>query len=118
MVKIVSGEENAQLKGFSIINGYAHGYGGSQFDHGAGVCILFSSNAVIENCIIRNGDAGYGGGISVAEDASTLIIKNTLIYNNLATSLGGGINAMNGSDVQIINCTISQNFSPTDIMYF
>jgi parallel beta-helix repeat protein len=77
---------------------------------GAGVA-AWTSNAVIENNIIRNNFThGFGGGI-LLEDSSGLIVQN-LIYNNMAGGAGGAIATdgyLGAPTAYIANNTIANN---------
>lgn len=119
-----SGEDNdSVVEGFTIIGGSNLG--------GAGI-FGRDCSPVIKNCIIRNNAClkSSGGGINITGSDALIIdcvfydnaaergaaiacgrgvkIINCLIFNNWASSGGGGIYCMS-EDTEIINCTIVKN---------
>ena len=94
-----------------------------------------NSEAILSNFIIRNGEAHFGGGISVGIDIeSSPTIVNNFITNNMslngggvyfnksfsnfsynvisensATGFGGGIYSEHNGEIEITNCTIVKN---------
>lgn len=79
--------------------------GDAMFTYGGGV-YCDNTSAVIKNCIIRNNNCNYGGGVYMSESDDSMII-NCVVKNNTA-SLGGGCMAMH-SDVVAVNCTFCFN---------
>ncbi|MDD2598710.1 MAG: choice-of-anchor Q domain-containing protein [Kiritimatiellae bacterium] len=92
-----------RLEGFTLEDGRTLSDSGK--NQGGGVYAL-STNAVVADCVIRDCDASYGGGVSSAAVTNcTLhgngatsqgggafggIITDSLIHNNVAASSGGG----------------------------
>ncbi len=102
VVSFLSGEDNnAKLEGFTVTNGSAASGGGIR---------IFSSSPTITNCIIRDNEANYGGGIDCDTSPSAVIesctIKDNIYYNN-----GGGISCLSSSPT-IIDCIIKGNNIP------
>ncbi len=82
-------------------------YGGAIASYAEGPCGI---NPLIENCVIYDNEAYYGGGISVFGSSAT--IRNCMIWDNSANR-GGGIDLNYGSSVDINNCTIVNNSAST-----
>ena len=79
-------------------------YGGGVYCQGSDPTFL--------RCIITNNDANggsstFGGGISC--HASSPTFEQCLITNNTANIQGGGLYAINGSNVILTQCTVSEN---------
>jgi hypothetical protein len=62
----------------------------------------------ISNSIIRNNDAGWGGGIYVNANSSPSI-SNCIISNNTAQITGGGMSIYQHSAAAVSNCIIEKN---------
>lgn len=62
----------------------------------------------ISNSIIRNNNAGFGGGIMVNSNANP-IISNCIISNNIATVTGGGLLIYQNQLTRVENCIIMNN---------
>ena len=120
-VKILRGEtENAVLDGFTLTNGngmllddlnvYAGGGINVRFGSnpilrnliifgnfattgedpaGGGIAIGLQANPHLENVIIRGNSSKWGGGLSIREASPTF--SNVRIYENHATTTGGGV---------------------------
>lgn len=94
--------DNGIIKGCVIVGGLAK--------FGAG--ILAKGNAQIINCFVWADtatyvDGGDGGGLHLSGNVT---VKNSIIYDNLASNLGSGIFvATDAENVSIINCTIVDN---------
>ncbi|MDR0711255.1 MAG: DNRLRE domain-containing protein [Prevotellaceae bacterium] len=102
--------------GFTIQNGKNTATGNTAVNGGGGV--LMTSNATLENCIVRNNEvtgATNGGGIQVYPGNVT--IRNCVVDNNVAGNRGGGIMIGGSSSVgsagtiNIENCIITNNIS-------
>lgn len=81
---------------------------------GAGITSRRAESATIENTVIENNIADFGGGVSVASgtDVDAVEINNSIIRNNTAYGDGGGIYADN--DLTVRNSTISGNRANSD----
>lgn len=65
----------------------------------------------IENLGVRNGNANAnGGGIFVERITGLATLSNLIIENNFTSANGGGI-ATNGSNLEVVECTIQNNTS-------
>lgn len=71
---------------------------------GGGIALHSNAHLTIENCQIHNNQASQGGGLS--QTAGKVVIKNSLITNNLSNLNGGGLNIRY---VFLKNVTISGN---------
>jgi len=97
---------NAVLNGFTITNGV--GFGSTPLNpvsNGGGIYISGASPTII-NCIIRNNQATYGGGIYAGASATgslaSPLLMGNVIKDNSATGRGGGICVFNTTDADII----------------
>ncbi|TET34341.1 MAG: PKD domain-containing protein [Planctomycetota bacterium] len=84
--------------------------GGLAFDHTS-----MGTNDVIERCFITGNTAGEeGGGIFFRDQARPLVV-NTVIANNSAGTIGGGICAEFFCRLEsVVNCVIAYNSAGTD----
>ncbi len=75
----------AVLDGFTVRDGDNAGFGGGIFVNG-------TADAIIRNCILRDNDAQYGGGLGVSNTSAgdKVEVRNCLFENNFA-AFGGGI---------------------------
>ena len=78
---------------------------GIQYD-GGGI-YLRASFARVEDCVVRNNHASYGGGIACRGEGAPVIAR-CFIHDNLA-GYGGGIDAGGIGSPRIIDCVISGN---------
>ena len=112
VVTFNSGENNnAQLIGFTLINGLGENTGPDAT--GGGVTIINGSNPIIQFCRIRENFSIRGAGITI--HSSNPIIKNCWIRNNEVTgnfedNFGGGIFAT-FSEFTFQNLILSENYS-------
>ncbi|MEM7030593.1 MAG: choice-of-anchor Q domain-containing protein [Chloroflexota bacterium] len=75
---------------------------------GGGIFSVFGSDTIIFNSVIsENFAGGKGGGIYTNRDGATVRISQSLIANNYATDIGGGIQS--GATVYLTNTTVSGN---------
>jgi hypothetical protein len=85
-----------------------------------GAITCLGTNAMILDCQIIDNDANAsGGGIylsnkdlsgqTIEDDESFVLVKNCLIADNLSKRDGGGISINWYSDVNVVNCTITNN---------
>ncbi len=92
------------LTGFTITNGNGNA------NEGGGI-YCYNSNPSLENVTITGNSADYyGGGIFCRISSSSLV--NVTISGN-TSGLGGGLSVLN-SDIDIINCSISDNHADFD----
>ena len=96
------------VSGFTIKNGNVSDHGGAIYCTYASSTV--SSTATIDNCIIKNNIASFGGGISCVYAGAT--VTNCQIINN-TSNYGGGIYSLfpwrATDNLIIINCTIAGN---------
>ena len=109
-----SGETSAVISGLSILNGYEFGTSGGYYDGGA----IFNSNVgvSVQNCILKNNTAGYGGGIANSgSGGGAITVTNCVLTGNVALYEGGGICNSNGSSgmISVTNCTLTGNTAPS-----
>jgi len=98
---VVTGADDANIDGFTIIGGNANFGGG-------GIFCEYENSIVVRNCEITNNYAQhYGGGIYTNWKAS--IIENCIISENYANT-GGGIYTCFSPDL-ITNCLFIRNSS-------
>lgn len=76
---------------------------------------FLNSSPKISRSIIRDNTSPTRAGIGLMaiNGTTSSILVNNLIYNNRATSFGGGITCFTGADVTITNCTVVNNHSGT-----
>jgi len=92
------------LRGVTILRGKA-GIGG-------GIRVDIDSLATIEDCVIGDGNASFGGGIEYCRVTPPRgIIRDCLVFGNTVSSQGGGIR---GFCVTIERCTIVDNVSKNE----
>ena len=89
--------------------------------YGGHMSIAGNSNVDIENCIFTDGDAvGNGGAIYISTPGATCNIKSSVITQNKANLVGGGI-ATNGiitiENTKLFNNTASKGGSDTAIIF-
>jgi len=106
----------SKIYGFTL----QHGSGfleSSGTSYGGGINLSYNliNTFYIYHCIIKNNTSDQGGGISNI-GCENLYIIGTIIYNNHASILGGGI-AKGSGDIEIIfseqdQCDIYMNYSP------
>lgn len=76
---------------------------------GGGICNF--CDLTVRDCIISGNRAAVGGGISAG--GSTKVIHST-ISNNAVTRNGGGFSTWENGEMEIMNCTITQNIAGED----
>jgi hypothetical protein len=81
-------------------------------DSGGGLYFLDSSTEV-SRCIIRGNESPKraGIGLKAINGTTSSILVNDLVYDNTATSFGGGVTCFSGADATITNCTVVNNHS-------
>ncbi|MFN3850852.1 MAG: beta strand repeat-containing protein, partial [Spirosomataceae bacterium] len=99
------------IQNLKATNGFVagSGFGGAlDFDSNGGTLIL-------NNVVLTDGRAGYGGGINV--DAGTLNIFNSIITNNIGNTVSGGIWQGSNASASLTNCLFSGNSGPAGAYY-
>lgn len=93
--------------GFTLTNGIGSVREGRRC--GGGI-LVFYSDAVISDCIIKNNNVsgGNGGGINIHTESS-VIIKNSHLSDNFSSGHGGGIYCYKYSELTLSASTISNN---------
>ena len=95
--------------GITFIVPSAYGFG-TEFYGGGGGIFCWTSDAIIEDCVIEdNTTSGSGGGVYLGGDTSTPMLKNCLVRGNSAVLDGGGIVSYWFIRPTISNCTIVDN---------
>ena len=133
IVTFANGESrNAVLSGFTIQNGRSdwaayHTEGAvyidgssptirnciiqdcQQYYYGSAIGLWHDASPLLDGLILRNNLSIHGGAIA-ANGVGDAILKNSSIYNNHATSTGGGIYAgWSTQKLRVINCTVVSN---------
>ena len=91
-----------------ISNNKAIFSGGGISSYGA----LYRYNKIFNNEVVGGGQlVTRGGGIIINSFSSKTIITNSIISNNYSRDHGGGIGIGKDVEVDLINCTLSQNKS-------
>ena len=87
---------------------------GNDAPSGGGILSREVESSVVENTIIENNTADFGGGVFNAGGvySNTMVVENSTIQNNLARGDGGGI--YSDDDLRIRNSTISGNQANDD----
>ena len=100
-----SGETNmTSIEGMTITRGLASGdYPNST---GGGIRNQNNSNPTMTNCIFRDNNAGFGGGMY--NNSSSPILTNCTFKNN-AGEFGGGMRNASGSNPALSNCVFTGN---------
>ena len=94
----------AVLDGFTVRDGGTATFGG-------GIFVFATANAIIRNCILRDNDAVYGGGLGVngTSAGDEVEVRNCLFEDNSGV-FGGGIGSRSApGDINVINCYFSAN---------
>ncbi len=79
---------------------------------GGGGLLCWSSEALIEDCIISDNQSyGAGGGVYFGGSPYSPTLKNCLVTNNSALIDGGGVVTYWNSSPIIMNCTIADNIA-------
>lgn len=94
------------IDGFTIRNGVGAVSPQSGAVFGGGICCWQSSYARISNNVMMGNRAQYGGGIFV--NGSYLTVKDNLVKENFATSMGAGI-ALAANNTSVTGNTIINN---------
>lgn len=76
---------------------------------GGGIYAEIEARLTMFNCSVVGNDGGGGGGVRYTF-TSTGLIANCLFYENTANNEeGGGLSVVEGSEVNVVNSTFSQN---------
>jgi predicted outer membrane repeat protein len=104
VLTIVGEEGEAVLvRGFTIRNGSVPG--GS----GGGIVVLGNVRAAIEECVIRDNDAGYhGGGVCFLMGATGRLERNRIL-ENVAGFHGGGVCLLGRARVEVLGNVLAGN---------
>jgi hypothetical protein len=99
----------AVLSGFTLTNGYTMGFNGSgSYDQYGGGVLLFN-NSVVENCVLADNQARFGGGGAFCYEGGTL--NNCTFLRNHADNnvygYGGGVYVRNAGELN--NCKFYGN---------
>jgi hypothetical protein len=109
--KFHSGEGlTSQVRGFSIINGYAPSdLVGHNRRSAGGAIYCYGSSPTISDCIITHNSAVlFGGGIACAQNSNP-IIANCIIRDNTSNNRGGGLYCFFDCDPYVTNCLVVGN---------
>lgn len=102
-----AGTANLVLDGFTISDGIGHGasYGTTRW--GGGI-YCNNSIATVQNCIIQNNQAKFGGGIFCVTNAD-MTLSNCILTGNTASTAGGGISCNGYSALVMTNTIVEGN---------
>ncbi|MCK4823673.1 T9SS type A sorting domain-containing protein [bacterium] len=81
----------------------------------AGALYSDNSSMDIEACTFQNNMSQAGGGAFVCHNSGVMDIENCLFENNHANGSGGAIAFLEGMQAQLLNCTITDNTSESEI---
>ncbi len=103
--------EASVLEGFTLTGGAGTRFGLEQppFAKGGGIIFWGGSSATINDCMIVDNKADYGGGIYCGEDSSPRFENTTIADNTAIVSGGGGLYCERNSSPTLIDCTIAAN---------
>jgi len=76
-----------------------------------GISIVDTAVA-LNNCTLQRNEAIQGGGLYVSGASSSVVVRNSMIRNNVATDYfeaGGGIFVRDGASVEVSNTVIASN---------
>lgn len=79
--------------------------------YGGGVYIESDSSLQLLDSEVTGNDASYGGGVYIEGATGAVIIRDTLISGNTATSCGGGLYFDDGASLELTRVTVSENSS-------
>jgi hypothetical protein len=111
VVTFVNGEAaTAQLSGFTITNGYAHGASEPE-SYGGGVYCRYSNPTLTHLRVTDNEADDSGGGLHLRDCSTT--VRDIIVTHNHADGGGGGIRYTGGS-VSLENVVVSHNSARSD----
>jgi predicted outer membrane repeat protein len=88
------------------------------YDNHASICgALYAnySSPSISSCTFEGNSSEGGGGALVCHNGGQFLIENSYFMNNHANGSGGAIAFLEGIHTQIVNCTITENISESEI---
>jgi hypothetical protein len=93
------------IQNLKATNGFGGTFGGAlDFDSSGGTL-------TVNNVELANGSAGYGGGLSA--DYGTVVIKNSIIRNNTANIVTGGVwSGLFVTSISLVNTLVTGNSGP------
>lgn len=96
--------ENCQLPDRDGSGIHARSLGGNQLD------------LLIDECTISGNTGGQGAGmhLDLLFGTANVTIRNTTIFGNTSTSIGGAVRVYRGDSVVFQNCTVSGNSGPSN----
>jgi predicted outer membrane repeat protein len=119
----ISGKDSFQLFNFNLsssitkkveFNNMSLTKGETSLSGGA-IYFTQGNDLIISNCYLRNNHANYGGAVYAntrkGDTTLNLLITNTVVTQNTATSAGGGIYCINWDNINLnlSHCTITGN---------
>ena len=105
-IVFMAGEtSDAVLDGFTVTDGDGMPYLGSTV--GGGIYVMNGSNPIIRNCIIRDNQAQFGGGVHIALSSPTF--ENCLFVDNMSESNGGAVRIHDNSFPTFSDCIFQDN---------
>lgn len=105
-VSFLNGEtQDAVLEGFTITGGDGMPYLGSIV--GGGIYMIGGSNPVIRDCVIRDNEAQFGGGVHIALSSPTF--EQCIFSDNTSMSNGGAVRIHDNSFPTFVECTFLNN---------
>lgn len=94
-----------RLDGFTIVGGYATGYGGG--------AVSTNSSPIISNCTFTGNFAAEGGGAINHSGSGILTLESCVFDGNVGNTYGGGALRLYAGPVNIHNCYFKSNQSNT-----
>src|SRR5690606_12998419 len=94
-----------RLDGFTIVGGYATGYGGG--------AVSTNSSPIISNCTFTGNFAAEGGGAINHSGSGILTLESCVFDGNVGNTYGGGALRLYAGPVNIHNCYFKGNQSNT-----
>lgn len=95
----------ANISNCEFLNNTA-GTGGASMNCG------FKAQVNISDCSFRGGMASVGGAVSVQNDSTTVVIRNSFISGNESTNSGGGVYSFTGNtNISLYDCELVENTS-------
>ena len=106
--------QNILIKGFTVRNGYAVGFGCGNFSYaGGGLLCSGPIDVDIQDCIFNDNSATLGGGLATAIQALATI-SNCSFFKNTASGNGGGLYTLEISYIDMKSGSIGCN-TPNDV---
>lgn len=77
-----------------------------------------AAHIILEELVIQNGLADYGGGLNISTQGAQINIKNCVFNDNVAGFICGGANLFsNTGNITVTNCSFNRNSSPNPSGY-